>query len=68
MLYECIGCVLHGNKPGYLSMVCLDCKRQYIGQEAEDYKPDRKVICEEQCKNDVSSCPEWDTDRCKLHR
>lgn len=26
---------------GFISYTCLDCKRQYIGQEAEDYKPDR---------------------------
>lgn len=26
---------------GFINTLCLDCKRQYIGQEAEDYKPDR---------------------------
>lgn len=25
----------------FIGSLCLDCKRQYIGQEAEDYKPDR---------------------------
>lgn len=68
MLYQCIGCLNHSDKPGYIASICLDCKRQYIGQEAEDYKPDRKLICEEQCREDVTACPVWDTDKCKLHR
>lgn len=67
MLYQCIGCLHYSDKPDHIAFICLDCKRQYTGQEAEDYKPDRKLICEEQCRKDVTSCPIWDTDRCKLH-
>lgn len=41
MLYQCIGCLHHSDKPDHIASICLDCKRQYVGQEAEDYKPDR---------------------------
>lgn len=68
MLYQCIGCLYHSDKPDYIASICLDCKRQYVGQEAEDYKSDRKLICEERCREDVTTCPVWDTDKCKLHR
>lgn len=40
MMWDCEACK---NKAvdGFINTLCLDCKRQYIGQEAEDYKPDR---------------------------
>lgn len=37
---ECILCKHKANK-GFINTTCLNCKRQYIGQEAEDYKTDK---------------------------
>lgn len=39
-MWDCEVCKNRANE-GFISYACLDCKRQYIGQEAEDYKPDR---------------------------
>lgn len=39
-MWDCEACK-HRAEEGFISYTCLDCKRQYIGQEAEDYKPDR---------------------------
>lgn len=39
-MWDCDVCK-HRAKEGFISCTCLDCKREYPGQEAEDYKPDR---------------------------
>lgn len=40
MMWDCDRCKNQA-PDGFINTLCLDCKRQYIGQEAEDYKPDR---------------------------
>lgn len=39
-MWDCESCK-NKVKEGFINTQCLDCKRQYIGQGAEDYKPDR---------------------------
>lgn len=42
-MYSLQDCTICKNKAkkGFINTICLDCKRQYIGQEAEEWKTDK---------------------------
>lgn len=45
------------------NIICEDCSIDFCETENGIVR----IGCDERCRNDVTSCHDWDTDRCKLH-
>lgn len=60
----------------YDTWICPNCGARYeVDYDDYDFCPKcgqaidlSRGVCDERCRKDVTSCRDWDTDRCKLHK